>query len=587
MRRRVVAWLVIFFLAVAAVPAVLADRAHIDSVNATGRDFIFSNIEESIRIFGDLVDEARGLDYAVGEARALVNLGVALYLNGRYDEGVEAYLRAIRLLEAANLRRELATAYGDLGYQMKRRDLARARHYMQQGIAIAEAEDDSLGLCALYDNFGVLEEMGEDLDGAAAYYQRALDLKSALQDSLGIPFSLNNLAGIAIMQGGYDDAARYLGRSDAIRRARRDAYGLLRNNVQWGALHFHRGDLDSARVRYERCLTLPSITEQAYLMAECRRQLALICERQGDPAAALVHQRRATAIADSLFSVESSARIAALEIEFETEKKDRLLAEQQLEITARSRTIGLLLAGLVGLVGASVGVYRYQVLRRSQLQREMDLRGQLRRAEYDQQMADEKLRIARELHDNIGAQLTFLTSSLDNLSARAGRQSDPGGEWKSGVDRLSAFGRQTLTELRQTVWAMKSEGEGWDALVARLQELKRQGSGSGRRLEFTMERQADVDLTSGRLLNLFRIAQEAVQNALKYTREGPITLELRASDEDLTLRITDTGPGFDPDTLGHVGGVAHMRQRCEESGGVFTLASGPEGTSVMCRFAAE
>lgn len=146
------------------------NHATIDSVNALGRDYIFSNIDSSITLYRNTIDDARALDYRVGEAKALQNLGVALYLKGDYDESVEVYLKAIRLYESLGLSRELAQSYGDLGYQMKRRDLPGAKEYMRRGITIAERLEARQILTALYDNYGVLQEMSDLPDSTRYYY---------------------------------------------------------------------------------------------------------------------------------------------------------------------------------------------------------------------------------------------------------------------------------------------------------------------------------------------------------------------------------------------------------------------------------
>ena len=78
-----------------------------------------------------------------------------------------------------------------------------------------------------------------------------------------------------------------------------------------------------------------------------------------------------------------------------------------------------------------------------------------------------------------------------------------------------------------------------------------------------------------------------MQNAVKHTEEGDIRLELTRDAAGLTMAVRDAGPGFDPGAPDHVGGLANMRQRCEESGGEFTLESGPAGTVVTCRIPVE
>lgn len=561
-----------------------AGEARIDSVNALGRAYIFSNIDVSIVLYRGLANEARELGYARGEGQALQNLGVAYTLSGNHDLATEAHLECIRIFERSGMTRELALAFGDFGYQMKRRDLPGAIVEMRQGIVIAEREDYRVVLCSLYDNYGVLQEMNAEPDSAAYYYRRALEFKTAFDDSMGIPFSLNNLASIHAARGEFAAADSLLTRSDAYRQNPLDTYGRLLNNVHWADLNQARGDLEEAERRYRECLTMPGAADQSYLLIHCYEQLAAVYEQRQDYRRAYESQRRFAAYRDSLVTVETNERIASLEIEFETEKKDREIAENKLAIAARTRQVLVLGIGLILVAALGGGFARYQHLKRTQLKREMELRAQLRRAEYEQSMADEKLRIARELHDNIGAQLTFLISSLDNLAHGVGAEDLPG-----RLDDISAFGRTTLDELRQTVWAMKHEGEGLDALVQKLHELKRQCSSAGQTLDLDIRREADSSpsLSSPRMLNLYRIVQEAVQNAMKHTEAARIVVLLETEGDGLTLVIADDGPGFREAAVDHVGGLVHMRERCAEVGGELELESNSSGTKITCRLPPE
>jgi len=573
-----------YLILLPACSAARTSRAGVDSLNSLGRGYLFANVERSVELYDSVAEDSRKLRYPLGEARALQNLGIALYLAGDYERGVAVSLEAIRLFEGLHMDHELAMSYGELGYQMKRRDLPRGLDFMQQGIGIAESSRDTLALCTLYDNYGVLQEMDERPDSAIKYYRRALDLKLASNDSLGIPFSLNHLAGIDAQQGRFEEAEALLRRSDSVRRAIQDKHGLLENSLQWAELKFLQGDLDTAAERVERALADPDIHEQTYMLSYCYEQLASIYEAKHDYERAYHNHLQYIANRDSLSNVESNARMAKLELEYETERKDRLLAESRLAVAARSRQIVFLTGVLVVLLLVTLAIMRSQQLKRRQLKQEMEWRSRLRRSEYERRLADEKVRISRELHDNIGSQLTFITSSIDNLSRQSGAS-----QLRGGLDSLAEFGRRTLKELRQTVWAMKSEGEGFHALQQKLQDLKRLCSGSGRSLELTTTHDADsaFSLSSSRMLNIFRIAQEAVQNAVKHTREGTIELKLNQDSSGLVLSVRDHGPGFDPKEMRHSGGILHMRERCEESGGSFTLASGPEGTTILCRFPPE
>lgn len=185
----------------------------IDSVNAITHDKVTSNLREFQTVFSENLTLARSENYEFGIAQSLGNLGLVFYLSGQYDKSTSCYLEAIQVFEKLGALEELARHLGQFGYQLKRRDLEKARQYMKQGIRLAETYNYESVLCGLLDNYGVLFEMSGRLDTARTCYQKALNLKRSLQDTLGIPYSLNNLAGIAAMQGDYAEAFNLLKQS--------------------------------------------------------------------------------------------------------------------------------------------------------------------------------------------------------------------------------------------------------------------------------------------------------------------------------------------------------------------------------------
>jgi two-component system NarL family sensor kinase len=118
-------------------------------------------------------------------------------------------------------------------------------------------------------------------------------------------------------------------------------------------------------------------------------------------------------------------------------------------------------------------------------------------------------------------------------------------------------------------------------LVAALQELQREFSQSGVTVTFDGSRVA-ARIPPEVTLCAFRVAQEALQNAVKHGAARMISMRLEATT-DLTLRIEDDGRGFDVDrTRGRGLGLISMRERVEGLGGIFTVQSGRDaGTRIQ------
>ena len=176
-------------------------KSKVDSINTIPYQFIVSNTRQSIKIFSENLNLAREIKYLEGEAKTLSNLGLAYYIRGDYDKSTENYLSAIGIYENKKDYKMLADTYGEYGYQLKRRDMPKAVNYMRKAISIAEREKLDLRIMdKLYDNYGVLKEMQNDLDSAMYFYNKALRIKEEFVEPIAIPYSLNKIAGIKLIQ---------------------------------------------------------------------------------------------------------------------------------------------------------------------------------------------------------------------------------------------------------------------------------------------------------------------------------------------------------------------------------------------------
>ena len=556
-----------------------ADRAKIDSINNKARSSVISNLKESIKIFEDNLQDARSINYKKGEASALFNLGIVTYLNGKYEESTEIFLKAITLFEQLGLERDLALAYAEFGYQIKRRSLNKAIEYMLKGISIAEKNNYKYDLSSIYNNYGVLHEMNNNLDSAAFYYRKALKLKIEFSDTEGIPYCLNDLAGIETMRGNYNDAFKLLRLSDEYRNKEKADYGKLDNLVRWGDTYFHKRDFDSAIVKYSKALNSPGASDQNYLLRYCFEQLAACYEVKKDYRNAFLNQQKLSALKDSVLNLETNSKIAELEIEFDSEKKDHQISESNLELQKKSNQLLMLLGFVVSLVFLSFGIYQYQKQKRERVRRELELKNQLNKAELEGKASEEKLRISRELHDNIGSHLTFIISSLDNVTY--GAKDDKVLEKLTG---LCSFSRETLNELRNTIWAMKEEDSTVHQLILKLSDLKHRLNNQmdTLNLQITSNFSETIPLTSAQLLNLYRIVQEAVQNSIKHSHAKKIAVAFNEAEFGFVMEIKDDGDGFDQSNTERGNGLTNMELRCKEAGGSFELKTDKTGTTVRC-----
>jgi signal transduction histidine kinase len=226
------------------------------------------------------------------------------------------------------------------------------------------------------------------------------------------------------------------------------------------------------------------------------------------------------------------------------------------------------------------------------IRRDRDLLRQLRQAQAglaEQARTQERNRIARELHDVIGHTLTV--SLLHVQSARLAVQHDPAdaGRALAEAERLS---RECLAEVRTAVGMLRADdpaGPGTAPLpgASGLPALVEQFRSAGADVTLTVEGDLTrLPATTG--LAVYRIAQEALTNAVKHAPGTPTEIRLAVSPAEVTLTAdsrTARGPGAGSGTgLGRPGlGLVSMRERAESLGGSCEAGPGGRGWLVRAR----
>ncbi len=230
--------------------------------------------------------------------------------------------------------------------------------------------------------------------------------------------------------------------------------------------------------------------------------------------------------------------------------------------------------GVMLLAVAAQGI-RYGAQRR--------LRRLLQQAERQRALERERTRIARDMHDDIGARLT----ELSLLSDLAQRDTPPEAAASANVTRLARLTREVSKSMREVVWAIDSQNDQLDQLVEHLCQHAGQfvqPTGMRLRLEAPTALPA-IAIGTDRRHNLFLAFKEALNNAVKHSGASEIRIRLQVDSGVLSVELTDNGRGFSPETRSGSGhGLGSMAHRLQELGGECEVSSRPgRGTSVHLR----
>jgi signal transduction histidine kinase len=188
-----------------------------------------------------------------------------------------------------------------------------------------------------------------------------------------------------------------------------------------------------------------------------------------------------------------------------------------------------------------------------------------------QALESERVRIAHDIHDDLGARVT----QISLLSAMSGDNAGFPEKARADFGRISEMCRELVSALYETVWAVNPENDNLDALGTYLcqmvSQLCERTQLSCRNYVSDLPR--DVQISSQARHNISMAVKEAVHNIIKHAAASEVVLKIEFKEGILQISIKDDGRGFqlaDP-AAGH--GLANMKRRLADIGGECSIES--------------
>jgi two-component system NarL family sensor kinase len=202
--------------------------------------------------------------------------------------------------------------------------------------------------------------------------------------------------------------------------------------------------------------------------------------------------------------------------------------------------------------------------------------------------AEERNRLAREIHDTLAQGLAALTMQLEVADSLATGRRDSDARLETAVGRALELARSTLDEARRSVLDLREaplEGRSLEDALASLAADARLGSPRGPTIDVTVDAGTAPEIPAAVEQGLYRIAQQAVANSVRHAAASRVAVRLTWSPDAVGLRVEDDGDGFDPTAVpGDRFGLVGMQERARLLGGTLRVESAPgAGTAIDVR----
>lgn len=530
------------------------------------------------------------LNDSIGVGASLNNLGNVVMSKGDYDKATAYYIKALKIRETISDTAGIASTTNNLGMIFyKQQKFNPAIKYYHQALLLNEAQKVYDKEILILQNLGNIYDEMHQLDSSEYYYSVAIKKAELYGDLRLYAISLGNMAVTQHKKKNYQLSKTYILKALKIRREANDLEGqaILYNNL--AAVYVSIQKYDSAiyyfneSLKFSKEIGFQETTRDNYL------GLADAYEKSKQYKKAVFAHQKYSLLKDSMLNEATNEQIALLNTEYETEKKEKEILEQQAEISLQQVEVqqknywlvGLSLLGVIILIIGSL-IYRQQKQKQQQLLKENRLKDQLAQVAVQNKLNEERLNISANLNDNIGTQLTFIISSVDNIKEKLGSTIDT--KIIDKLNDINNFTRATTTQLRDTIWALNKDEISFDDLKARLYNYIQNAKLAREQttFSFNVNLNSDFQLNSIQGVSIYRIVQEAINNTMKYAAATNVVLDISETENTLIIIIKDDGIGFNMAEIDLGNGLENMRNRAASIDAELTINSSmSNGTAII------
>lgn len=455
---------------------------------------------------------------------------------GNYVEALKINIQALKLAENQNNCDEIVYAnmqVARMQYFLNNRPLA-LNSFLNTEKIIDSCNIDSLRY-KVYHNIGTIYSEIQQLDSSLFYLMKSLTILNKTEKYAELTRTNVVIAALYIERmANPSEGEKYLVQAEKYAALSKDSLLIAFATSKRGGWYFSKKDYKNALVFYDIAFNIyqrhhntNGILYNLRAIADAKARL-----KTDDVAESY---RYYILLKDSIFSQETAKKMAEYEVQYETEKKEiennvlhLELLTNQAKIQTRNRTIIGLVVGILMIV--TFILWRINALNLKKKQTELTALNELQK---------EKERISRDLHDNVGGQLSYVLYALDGINEEDSQQR------KELTTTINNSIRSVIGSLRETIWAINDEDISLNDFSDKLKVYARNMfRNSSTKIVFSEHLETDYRLKSILGLNLYRICQEIINNAFKYANASELTIIIKSNDK-INIKITDNGIGFD------------------------------------------
>ena len=509
--------------------------------------------------------------------KTATNVGNVHNYRGRYDSAVFYYLKAASLFEKYGEKRYLNTVYQNIGIAFDAlEDFDRALEYSLKSIALSEQSGDSIALASALNNAAGSLSSGKLYDSSITFSNRALAISEKINYQFG-QLAAHVTAGNANAHlDKHEEAIAHFQASQVA--AEKMNYPDGRSSALHGlaASYFK---IKEFALAHEHAMEALALSEKRKISTDLLQQYKLLADIKaalGQHTEAYHYLEKFVNLNDSLSGNDVRKIAAGLERKYESARKDQLLAEQALMLEVNENIIETrnmwLMSAVVGVVLLLIIIILFSLYHRQK--QNLHRKGMLAmqqnqelirlKATLDGQH-EERQRIAKEMHDEMGSGLTTISFLANTIAEEYPAE-------KKTI-KISEITRQMVNQMNEIVWSLNREQDNLEDLVVYIRHnisdlLDSVSLVCNFRIPDDIP---DLTLSGIQRRNVYLVVKEAVHNIIKHAHAEEVSICMEF-DKGIRITIADNGKGFSPEVTQRPGhGLKNMQYRMNKIGGAWEM----------------
>lgn len=509
------------------------------------------------------------------------------YLND-YQHAADYYLKAAGVADRMGDKAIEAKILDNMSSLfLKLKNYKMAYTYGLQSYTISRQRKDSLYMISGLMSMGDAEAGMEKYDSALVILNKAESIGLRINEILKVMLAKENKGIIYIKTQKADSAIKEF--TDALTMARQNNYPYLIATALNGLANGEvlNNNYEKAERYAEKAIAMAQKQQLGSELAEMYDNMSSIKEKLGKAAEALAYRNRYDQINDSIMNIEVKTNISRMNIQYNTAKKDKEILQQKLELTKKQAAIQkrnillllvmVILAALTTVLISSLRSYQNKKKLHAQtvlsLQKEQEV---IRLKALMEGKDEERQRISREMHDDIGSGLTsilFLSNQLKNSATTAQK-----GAWEKITQNTNTL----ISKMNEIIWSMNTDYDTLEDLVTYLRHQAGELLDSaGINYHFHIPPAIpEVSFSGEQRRNIYLVVKEALHNIIKHAGANEVNIQFEF-DPAILITIRDNGKGFERDQVRRFGnGLKNMKQRMESIAGSLDITNN-QGVTVQ------